>query len=386
MNSDAMLKASDDLRPLELTPSAAQALLQLLVHGAQPRVQLAESLGLSRAQLTRVTADLIRRGVVVEGAAIARETRGRPAETLHARPAAAHFVGVKLTGTEIYFVLVDLAGTIVYESERALATRTVDEVVTSIRELLAAAIAETGIYPVGVGVAAAGDVVQHKGRAVLERSSFLGWDAVPLGHKVEKAVSLPTTVVNDVNALAGAYHWFGAGAPESMVVCAVGAGIGFAVVVGGEVISGANGRAGRVGHDLVGPGGQRCVNGHTECVHSFVTMPSIEANAGVGPGEYELALSLAREGNPRARKAFRDAATALGVAIASAVNVLDPNVITIMGEGVDMLDLEGREFRRALAERLERGYPDEVSIARPPFHFDLYARGAAVAAMRELFS
>lgn len=343
-------------------------------------------MGLSRAQLTRVTADLLQRGVVVEGESIARESRGRPAETLHPRAEAAHFVGVKLTGESIYFVIVDLSATIVYEARASIEDPSVDAVVGQVRAMLAGAIAETGLFPVGVGVSAAGDVVDHAGHEWLERSAFLGWDSVPLADKIRAAVDLPTSVVNDINGLAGAHHWYSAGAPPSMVVYGVGAGIGIGVVVGGEVVTGSRGRAGRVGHDIVGGSGRRCANGHTDCVHSFVTIPAIEENAGVAPGEYEIALERARAGDPQSARAFRSAATALGVSVAEVANLLDPDVITIMGEGTEMLDLESREFRRAFADRLERGFPDEVRIERPPFHFDLYARGAAVAAIRTLLS
>ena len=51
-----------------------------------------------------------------------------------------------------------------------------------------------------------------------------------------------------------------------------------------------------------------------------------------------------------------------------------------------MVDLAPESLSASLAEYLEQGDPDAVAIDRPPFHFDLYARGAAVAAMRELLA
>jgi hypothetical protein len=57
-----------------------------------------------------------------------------------------------------------------------------------------------------------------------------------------------------------------------------------------------------------------------------------------------------------------------------------------MGEGLDMLDLAPERFTEALAEYLEQVDPASIRIERPPFDFGLYARGAAVAAMRELLS
>ena len=79
-----------------------------------------------------------------------------------------------------------------------------------------------------------------------------------------------------------------------------------------------------------------------------------------------------------------NAARALGAAIAEAVNAFDPEVVAVMGEGTDMLEIAPQHVRSALAEFLEEGYPDEVLVERPAFEFGLYARGAAVAAMRRL--
>ncbi|MBN9605228.1 MAG: ROK family transcriptional regulator [Actinomycetales bacterium] len=363
-----------------------RVLRELLLYGAQSRVRLAERVGLSRTSLTRIARELVDRGLVEEGEVQLLPTRGRPAEMLHLRPEAAHFVGLKLTGDDAYVVLTDLAAQIVAESSAPLASREVDDVVA----LSAGLVAEItrGVDTVAAaGVAVAGDVAMRGGRAILERSGFLGWDSVPLAELVTAATGLSTTVVNDVHALTGAHHWFGGLGPHrSLVVYGVGAGIGRGVVLGDELLVGEYGRAGRIGHLRIEGSGRPCPNGHHDCVHSFVTMPSIEWNAGVEPGEYELALARARDGEPVAAGAFRQAAFALGATIADSINAFDPEIVSVMGEGVDMLALAPEQVDRALEEYIELGDPGAVRLETPPFHFDLYARGGAVAAMRELLS
>lgn len=369
-----------------LPDTERRVLLELLVHGAQSRVRLAERLGLSRTSLTRVARELLEAGLVSEGAAQALGTRGRPAEMLHLRPDAAHFLGVKLTGEFLYAVLVDLGAGIVEELSEPLVSREVDAVVAQLADATGRLLAGRP-DPAAIGIAAAGDVTRRRGEAVLERSSFLGWDEVPIARLVSDATGLPAVVANDVHALAGAHHWFGgASRYRSLVVYGIGAGIGSAIVLDNEVLGGAHGRAGRIGHARVGGAGRRCENGHTDCVHSFVTMTSIEHNAGVEPGRYPEAVRRAALGERRAVDAFQQAAYALGVVIADAVNAFDPEAVSIMGEGLDMLDIAPERLDAALADNLEQGDPRSVRIERPPFHFDLYARGAAVAAMRELLS
>ena len=376
-----MSETSAAVMPWPGLPDAERrVLLELLLRGGQSRIRIAERLNLSRTSLTRTTRGLIDAGLIVEGEVYSSGTRGRPAEVLHLRPDAAHFLGVKLTGDAMYTAVTDLRARVVAEQVGPLPSRDVKEAVA----LIAGSVPVLDSGPIaGIGIAVAGDVAETPDGTILRGSDFLGWDAVALATLVTEATLRPATVVNDVHALAGAHHWFGMSPQQdSLVVYGVGAGIGSGVVLDGELYLGSNGRAGRVGHTRVGGRGRVCSNGHVDCVHSFVTMPAIEQNSGLAPGEYREALERARAGQGVAIRAFEDAARGLGAAIAEAVNAFDPNVVVVMGEGVDMLEIASDHVRIALGEFLERGDPDAVVIERPEFHFGLYARGAAVAAMR----
>jgi predicted NBD/HSP70 family sugar kinase len=366
-----------------LPDTERRVLLELLLHGGQSRVRIAERLGLSRTSLTRTTRALLDARVITEGEWQASGARGRPAEMLHLRPDAAHFVGVKLTADRMYLVVTDLRGNVVAEVEEDLPSREVSDVVALIARSVPADPGDIA----GIGIAVAGDVTDSPEGAILRHSNFLGWDAVALARLVTDATQLHATIVNDVHALAGAHHWFGSAEHhDSLIVYGIGAGIGAGVVIGGELHLGTHGRAGRVGHTRIGGHGRRCSNGHTDCIHSFVTMPAIEHNAGVAAGRYADAVAAARRREEHALQAFHDAARALGAVIAESVNAFDPAIVTLMGEGLDMVDLAPESLSASLAEYLEQGDPGSVAIDRPPFHFDLYARGAAVAAMRELLA
>jgi len=368
----------------ELGSAASAVLLELLLHGSRSRIRLAERVGLSRASLTRIARDLVDAGLVSEGATEASGFRGRPAESLHLRPGSAHFIGVKLTGDALYAVVTDLSATVLDTRTVDLASRDVDAVVALIADV-SKELLEGRTLPAAVGVCLAGDVQKRDDVAVVERSAFLGWsDSIPLPSLVEAATGIRTTVTNDVHALTAAHHWFGSGVGhDSLVVYGIGAGIGSGIVVEDELMEGANGRAGRIGHTRVPGTGKSCDNGHSDCVHSFVTMPAIEHNAGL---PYAAAVEHARAGDERPLAAFERAAFALGAVVADSVNAFDPQLVSIMGEGLDMLDFAPEIFRSALAEHLEQVDVSSVRIERPPFDFSLYARGAAVAAMRELLS
>ncbi|MFD1715410.1 ROK family protein [Amnibacterium flavum] len=371
----------------DLPASHRRVLLELLIHGEESRVRLAERIDMSRASLTRIVRELVELGFVIEGQSRPSVTRGRPQEMLHLRADAARFVGIKLTGDALYAVLLDLEASVIDRREEALASRDPDSVVDLIRQVTDELLGDHAV-PAVIGIGLAGDVLRQGEVEVVERSNFLGWDPpVPLRSLVERATCIRTVVTNDVHALAGAHHWFGSGdEDESIVVYGLGAGIGSGVVIDGDLMEGVHGRSGRVGHARIGGAGRVCDNGHTDCVHSFITMPAIEHNAGVAPGEYALAVSRAHQGDPVALDSFRRAAFALGAVIAESVNAFDPGAVSVMGEGLDMLDLAPEEVPRALAEYLEQLSPDDVRIERPRFDFGLYARGAAVSAMRTVLS
>ncbi|MET0590588.1 MAG: ROK family protein, partial [Naasia sp.] len=351
-------------------------------------VGLAERMGLSRASLSRLSRELVDLGFVIEGDSHLRTSRGRPAEMLHLRPEAAAFVGIKLTGDALYGVLLDLEANLVDEREYSLASTDPHAVVALIASTTAELLGSRGL-PAAIGVGLAGDVLRTGDDEVVERSNFLGWTgAVPLRSMIEQATGLRASITNDVHALAGAHHWFGGGDADaqSLVVYGLGAGIGSGVVIDGLLMEGAHGRSGRIGHTRIGGAGISCDNGHRDCVHSFVTMSAIARNAGLAPDDYAGAVAGAAGDDPRCVAAFRQAAYALGAVVSESVNAFDPEVVSIMGEGVHMVGIAPDELRRGLAEHLEQLSPDDVRIELPPFHFGLYARGAAVNAMRNILS
>lgn len=370
-----------------LLHDAQRAVLrEVIIHGSQPRVELARKVGLSRTSLTRLAREMVDFGFLLEGESQRTPGRGRPRELLHLRPESAHFLGIKLTGDHLYAVVTDLAAAVVDERTEVLTSTSVEDVADLIAAVASQMLAPYPLAP-AIGVCLAGSVHERDGQQVVEHSTFLGWESAPLPSLLAERIALPVTVTNDVVALTGAHHWFGAGVgASSLVVFGLGAGIGSGVVALDEIVRGAHGRAGRVGHarlDLSGPGehGMPCELGHTTCVHSFVTMSAIEHNAGLS---YEQAVLAARRGMPAAVRAFVLAARALGIVVAEAVNAVDPDKVLVTGEGVDMMELAPSALREGMLEYLEQVEVDSVVVERPEFSFAHYARGAAIAAMRDL--
>lgn len=359
-------------------------LIEMIVNGSQPRVELARTLGLSRTSLTRLTKELIDLGFIEEGGSQMSASRGRPRELMNVVKDSAHFFGVKLTGDALYAVVTNLGSEVVDSREIPLVDRDVASVV-ELLGLTADAMLADHFRPGAIGVCLAGDVETIEGDEYIIGSAFLGWDdPVPLARLVSHATGLPATVANDVQALTAAHHWFGVGVGKSpLVVLAVGAGSGTGIVVGDDLVSGAHARQGKIGHIIVDAEGERrCTLGHRGCAGALVTMPGIAANAGAERHEYATVLERARAGDAGALLAFRDAATALGAIVAQFVNVIDPEKVIITGEGIDMVEFARDRFEQSYADRLDARAARDVEIDVHPFQFSHYAWGAAITAIR----
>jgi predicted NBD/HSP70 family sugar kinase len=314
-------------------------LRELIIHGPRPRVQIAAKLHLSRPSLTRLGKELIDFGFVAEGALRYSASRGRPAELLEVRPDAAAMVGVKLTGDHLWAVLTDLTTTVQAQMDREIDSKDPASVVELIATVVESLLDGVDV-PSALGVCLAGDVYERDGGQTVAGAGFLNWPPTPLQLRLKERLGLPVIVSNDVAALTSGIHWFGNGAGvNDMVLVVVGAGVGSGLVIHGIPVGGTHGRAGHVGHIRIDGDGAPCRYGHRDCIHSFVTMPAVAMNAGTG-SDYELALDRARNGDERARKAFRLAARALGAGVAESVNAVDPRKVFVTGEGTDMLDLE----------------------------------------------
>jgi predicted NBD/HSP70 family sugar kinase len=368
----------------DLAPAERAALLEVLIHGSLPRAEIARRLGLSRATLTRITRTLVEAGLLTEGATELRATTGRPSEMLQLRTDTRRFLGVKLTGDTLYAVVTDLGARILSSIEEPLVTTEVDDVVDQIAAVAARMEVE---HPglTAIGVCLAGDVANRGGEGIVTVSPFLGWRDVPLGVLLQQRTGHPSAAQNDVLALTAAEHWFGAGAGlDSMALLTVGIGLGFGLVVHGQVVTGAHGRPGRLSHVIIDSGGPICKRGHRGCASTYLVNDAIVTALGGPPLDYEGALRRAREGDPAARRAFEDAGVALGALIALVVNTIDPEKVILSGDGLAIYELAADRVHQAMDEALDTG--STVNLDVQPFDFSEWARAGAVLAIRSVLS
>jgi predicted NBD/HSP70 family sugar kinase len=375
------------------TPSASHIFTTVLSHGPLTRSEIAGRTRLSAAAVTKAVRPLIEAGYLLEDVdEDARQSSlGRPANPVRVDGGRALFIGVKMTGDELIGVLTDLCCRIRVARHVRLTSRDPQAVLTSTTALVQELLTEAdgfGVRVQGLGIAVSGDVDRADG--VVRYSPFLEWRDVPLAELAAQTTGLPVTVDNDVRALTVAEQWFGAGVGLSdFAVVTVGAGIGCGLVVHGQVVSGAHGVSGEIGHVAIDPSGPLCHCGNRGCVEAIASDSAIVARVrevtGVQVADATQALDLAHDGDPGAREVYARAGEAIGRGIATVANLLGPERVIISGEGLAAYDLFAEQIRDTFAAAAF-GSAARCDVQTRPLPFEEWARGAAATAIQSFIT
>jgi predicted NBD/HSP70 family sugar kinase len=367
-----------------------QSLVLSLVRDQEPisRTDIAESAHLSLAAVSSITNMLIEQGLIYEREA-GVSTGGRRPILLALNRQAGLVLGVKLTDQQIVAALTDLGAEVVEQRAARLgADHSPDAVVAAIVQLVAELrAAHPGRKIFGLGLGMAGVVDRRQG--ICRFSPFLQWHAVPLRQMLEQHLQLAVVIENDVNTLTMAEQWFGAGVGVSdFLVITLGRGIGMGMVLGGRLYRGGCGGGGEFGHLTMVPDGPMCDCGKRGCLETLVADPAILRRMRMATGR-ELtmgeAVALARAGDTTAQGIFAAAGRTLGLALADLVNIFNPPLIVVGGEGTRELDLLLEPLEEALRANCFEGLYEDVRLVVEPWGDDAWARGAAALMLDELF-
>lgn len=360
-------------------------------HGPVSRTDIAELTRLSPATVSGITAELIDQDVIIERDA-GPSTGGRRPILLTINHDAGLVLGLKLTETQLVAALTDLGANVVDQRSAAVGDdRSPEAIVARLAGLVDALRSiHAGRRVLGIGLGLAGVIDRNAG--ICRFHPYLNWRDVPLRKLIEDRLGLPVVIENDVNTLALAEHWFGAGlGADDFLVVTLGRGVGLGMILDGRLYRGGFGGAGEFGHVTVVPDGPRCDCGKAGCLEAFVADPALrrELSAALGgDGSIATGIALARRGDARALAVFEVAGRVLGGALAWLVNVFHPPLLIVGGEGASAagwLDLIDRPMRDALRAGSFDGFADDLRIVSEPWGDDAWARGAASLMLEELF-
>ena len=155
---------------------------------------------------------------------------------------------------------------------------------TIVSEQLEQADSQHGVRVRAIGIACAGPIEPQC--ETVSPISIPSWRRFPLRSHLADLTGLPVYGDLDAKALALSEGWLGAArGVSSFCTMIVSTGVGGGFVIDGELLDGATGNAGHVGHIIVEPGGRRCGCGARGCLEAEASGLAIEAITGRSPTE-----------------------------------------------------------------------------------------------------
>ncbi|MEU9886137.1 ROK family transcriptional regulator [Sphaerisporangium sp. NPDC051011] len=304
---------------------------------AVTRADIGRVTGLSRPAVALRVGELLERGLVVEDTE-GPSTGGRPPARLAFNAAGGVVLVASLGASRTQVALCDLAGAELARTDLEIDVERGPGVVLpmlmDIWEDLLDGRPMSSVRGAGLGVPATVEFAAGRTESARVMASWTGVVIPPL---ISARYPVPVFVDNDVNVVAmGEYR--AAYAPEvaDLLFVKVSTRIGAGVIAGGEILRGALGAAGEIGHIPVRDGGGvLCRCGNIDCVDSVASGTAILRDLrarGREVGSLADVVTLVRAGDAETMTIVRRAGRLLGEVIASAVNLLNPSVVVLGGD------------------------------------------------------
>lgn len=262
-------------------------------------------------------------------------------------------IGIDIGGTGIQSGIVDNEGNITHRTSIKTSTNIpfevqIENLANNVKEMvLSAGYGVEDIASIGIGIPGLAD--QKTGDVI--KCTNMNWHNVPFRSEFQKHLNVPIFIDNDATVAGLAEYAAGVSkGTSSSVFITIGTGIGAGIVINGKVWSGAHGIGSELGHVILKLDGEPCTCGNRGCLERYCSATAIIRMGREAAAEHsETAMILkagsvegitaktvfdcAKENDPVAKEVFDYYISCLAQAIASIVNLIDPEVI-VLGGGV----------------------------------------------------
>jgi glucokinase len=290
-------------------------------------------------------------------------------------------LGIDFGGTKMALATATLDGRLM-ESDRLEteagqgAVQAVDRALTRSEELLSATARNGGGRCVAVSAVSPGIVYEDH---VALAPNVPGWQQLRLPALLrERFAPAHAAVGTDVKAAAVAeLRWGSLRGADPAILLILGTGLAAAIVVGGEVLHGANGAAGEIGYSLRGAGEQTGAADGRAPLEEFAGGRAIGERASALLGRHVTAADVFDHPDPRAGELLETALDELAVQVANMAIVIDPARIAVGGGLMSQPEV----ILDALERRLRVGAPFAPELVPAQFIHDGPLRGAIALAL-----
>lgn len=344
------------------------------------RANLSELTGLTPASITNITAALLKGGWIVEdGYTDQPRGVGRPSIGIRVSRGRHYVGGVHVQRRLLSVGLVELDGTVRAQLQAPLDDHPdPKETAQGIVELLRQVIGQvTPAKLVGIGVGASG-IIDYP-RSIIKTAARYGWTDVPVGEWIAEAMGVPVVVDNNARGMALAEHLMGRERRARwLVFLYAGQGTAAGIWTDGDVLRGAQGVAGEIGHTTLDMNGERCWCGNIGCLELSLSESAIRQTLGGSPAE-SLAALFVKASRPQQVHVEHVVASALVLLI----NAYNPDVIVVGGWVDQLWGTVGAAVIHEVNRRTQF-WPHSARIVPSSFGGEIGLVGAATIALGQL--
>ena len=324
------------------------------------RAGIAAVTGLTRATVSALVDDLIVGRLLTEHDPAPRSGAGRPAAGLALAADGPAGLGLEINVDYLAACVVDLTGAVrhrlvAHGDQRPLAPSASLAALGRLAGEARAAAAADGLTVAGAALAVPGLVTSD---GLVRVAPNLGWQDVDVPGLLRAApelADLPIAVDNEAN-LAAMGELRADGEPTFLYVSGE-IGIGAGIVLDGERYRGGRGWSGEIGHLTVFPDGRPCRCGANGCLEQYAGQEAMATDADL-------------------------AASALGIALAAVVNLLDIGVLVLGGAYAPVFDRLSGGIEAELRRRVLTADLAPVTLRAATLGADAAMRGAADSVLR----
>lgn len=311
-----------------------------------------------------------------------------------------YVVGVDLGGTKISTALADFEGNVLSQSiiptnAHEGEERVLERIIKSIQSVMSEGDANLeDIKAIGIG--SPGPLDSKKG--IIITTPNLPFNNFNLVRPLKEKFNVPVFLDNDANVAAIGEYMLGAGrGKKNMVYFTVSTGVGGGAIVDGNICRGNTSNALEIGHTTVSPFGPRCNCGNIGCLEALSSgtaigkrgQEAVNSKVETSLKKYDKVTSYevfkeAANGDEVAKDIIDNALTFLGIGIANAISIFDPEMIVIGGGVSKAGDIVFEKVREVVKKRCFKAMAESCQIVPAGLGTDAGVIGAVALALLEL--
>lgn len=366
----------------EMRNSNELLILNLLRRQSCSRAKIAKLTGLSRAGVTILVDDLIRRGFIQETGEDSKGI-GRKAMGLSINAKAGFIIGIHLRSKDCHIGIFDFLGgllhhkEVIYDSELVPIAQLISTAKTVLAMLQEHSVDSKKVL--GVGICTSGPIDVGAGKVIRLSSK---WHEIEIVRVMESVLPWPCHLTNRSTART-MYEKFNGLCREysDFVFLKVDEAVGGGVVSGGRLLNGYRQFGNEFGHMTIKFDGEQCECGNIGCVTLYASIPAIlKQFEHLGMDSWKAVMDAAYGGDVGALQVVRKEAEYLSLSITSMCNLLEPQAVVLAGDIIYRPNLLVALIRENVSTRriLRSRHDVDILVSEEVEHINMKAAASIV--------